>query len=53
LLKDFDWKRDTSPLAGFGGMSGVKRAHQTLLEYLKNKGCNEAEETLKIYGYIA
>jgi len=30
-INDFDWSKDKSPIAGFGGMKGVKEAHSILL----------------------
>jgi len=34
-IKDFDWSKDTSPLANFGGMKGVKEAHSILLKKIE------------------
>ncbi|MEM1515862.1 MAG: hypothetical protein QXH24_07465 [Candidatus Bathyarchaeia archaeon] len=51
LLKDFDWGRNTSPLAGLGGMKGIKIAHAKLLKHLANQGCIEAQRAIESYNY--
>jgi len=46
-IKKFDWKRDTSPIAGYGGMKGVRMAYIDILEFLGNNGVEEAAERFK------
>ncbi len=49
FLAGFNWERTTSPLAGLGGLAGVKRAHKALLQYMHDKGLPEAGDALKTY----
>ena len=34
-LNNFDWRRPTSPIAHFGGLSGVREVHSILLQKIK------------------
>lgn len=34
-INNFDWKRSTSPIAHFGGLSGVREVHSILLQKIK------------------
>lgn len=43
-IKEFDWKRGTSPIAAYGGEKGVRRAYIELLKFLGEKGIREAKE---------
>ena len=40
-IKDFNWEKETSSIAHFGGMSGVREAHRIIINYMKGKGWDE------------
>ncbi len=46
-LKEFDWKRETSPIAAYGGAKGVYEAYKVLLEFLGERGVSEAAKKLQ------
>jgi len=41
-LSKFDWKRETSPIAAFGGEKGAQEAYKRLLKFLGENGVQEA-----------
>jgi len=43
-MKGFDWLKISSPLAHFGGMSGVREAYRILSDYMKLDGPAEVSE---------
>lgn len=46
-LRDFDWSRGKSPIAGFGGQKGVDEAYKKLLEELSKGGIEKAKSVLQ------
>lgn len=51
-VKSFDWSVKTSPLSALGGMKGVSRAHDMLVETIVGRGSTPSgRQTLQ--GYIA
>jgi len=49
-IKDFNWDRKTSPLAGLGGMKGAKEAYSILFVALAIRGVKEAKERIEGLG---
>jgi len=46
-LRDFDWSKGKSPIAGFGGQKGVDEAYKKLLEELRKGGIEKAKSILE------
>jgi len=40
-LRGFDWSRESSPIAHFGGMAGVKEARRILLDYMFSRNARK------------